>query len=291
VRTRLKKAGKTNFFMFGEAFDGSDPLVGSYTKAGMMDSVFYFPQRFQVFNDVFRKHGPTANVDRLLKAREANYGQAAQPDGIGVAPNRALVNFMDNHDVPRFLFTEGEAWETPVCKDSKNCPQALRAALTYLLTEDGIPCMYYGTEQDFTGGNDPGNREPLWHSKFRTDGTTFKHIRHVLDIRREHEALRRGTFTPVWTTEHVGTEPDAGMLAFERVSGNDYALVVINTSPTQTSATANADAAMALPGLPASVSKLSDALGTVKGVVNVPASKKLSVSLPPYGAAIFVPAR
>ena len=291
VRARLKKAGKSNFIMFGEAFDGSDSLVGSYTQAGMMDSVFYFPQRFQVFNDVFRKHGPTANVERLLQAREQHYGKAAQPEGIGVAPNRALVNFMDNHDVPRFLFTEGEAWETPVCKESKNCTQALRAALTYLFTEDGIPCMYYGTEQEFTGGNDPGNREPLWHSKYRSDGVTFQYIRKVLDIRREHEALRRGSFKPVWTTEHVGSEPDAGMLAFERASGSDYALVVINTHPTQTSSTVNGDAVMTLGSLPAGVTRLSDALGTLKAPLTVSAQKTLQVSLPPYGAAILVPAR
>ena len=54
----------------------------------------------------------------------------------------ALVNFMDNHDVTRFLF-------------DKPSPAALQNALAFLLTEDGIPCIYYGTEQEFDGGNDP----------------------------------------------------------------------------------------------------------------------------------------
>jgi alpha-amylase len=290
VRTRLKKAGKTNFIMFGEAFDGSDKLVGSYTHKGMMDSVFYFPQRFQVFNDVFRRNGPTANVERLLTARETHYGKEAQAGGIGIAPNRALVNFMDNHDVPRFLFTRGEGYDTPVCIESDNCTQALRAALTYLFTEDGIPCLYYGTEQEFQGGNDPGNREPLWHSKFKTDGETFRHISKVLGIRRTHEALRRGSFKPVWTTEHVGSEEDAGMLAFERATDGDYALVVINTSPTHTSATASGAALMTLGSLPAGVSTLKDELGTLDAV-SVPANKQLKITLPPYGAAILVPQR
>jgi hypothetical protein len=113
----------------------------------------------------------------------------------------------------------------------------------------------------------------------------------VLDIRREHEALRRGSFKPVWTTEHVGSEPDAGMLAFERASGSDYALVVINTHPTQTSSTVNGDAVMTLGSLPAGVTRLSDALGTLKAPLTVSAQKTLQVSLPPYGAAILVPAR
>ena len=31
-----------------------------------------------------------------------------------------------------------------------------------MLTQDGIPCVYYGTEQDFHGGNDPENRERMF---------------------------------------------------------------------------------------------------------------------------------
>src|SRR5262249_28794250 len=53
VRDRLKAQGKERFLMFGEAFDGNDKLLGSYTQEGMLDSVFYFSQRFQVFRDVF----------------------------------------------------------------------------------------------------------------------------------------------------------------------------------------------------------------------------------------------
>ena len=33
---------RCNFFMFGEAFDGSDELLGSYTQGNGVDSLFYF---------------------------------------------------------------------------------------------------------------------------------------------------------------------------------------------------------------------------------------------------------
>ena len=31
MRAHAKKLGKQNFFMFGEAFDGNDELMGTYT--------------------------------------------------------------------------------------------------------------------------------------------------------------------------------------------------------------------------------------------------------------------
>jgi glycosidase len=42
TRKRLAAENKTRFLMFGEAFDGNDALVGSYTGPGSLDSVFYF---------------------------------------------------------------------------------------------------------------------------------------------------------------------------------------------------------------------------------------------------------
>ncbi|MHB8879493.1 MAG: alpha-amylase family glycosyl hydrolase, partial [Myxococcaceae bacterium] len=53
VRERLARQGKERFLMFGEAFDGRDDLLGSFTAPDELDSVFYFSQRFRVFADVF----------------------------------------------------------------------------------------------------------------------------------------------------------------------------------------------------------------------------------------------
>ena len=153
VRARLAPQGKSRFLMFGEAFDGNDKLLGSYTQEGMLDSVFYFSQKFQVFRDVFssahdaKEQKGTEQITKLWADRKVNYRTEPQPGGIGVAPSKSLVNFMDNHDVSRFLF------------DAAGDKAALRNAFVLLMTEEGIPCLYYGTEQDFAGGNDPSNRE------------------------------------------------------------------------------------------------------------------------------------
>ena len=85
VRRRLADAGKTNFFMFGEAFDGRDDLIGSFTLnegGGRLDSVFYFSQKFRVFDDVFARGGATSSIQRLLEERDVNYGHMASNNAL-----------------------------------------------------------------------------------------------------------------------------------------------------------------------------------------------------------------
>jgi len=282
VRRRLAERGKTNFFMFGEAFDGDDALLGSFTAPNELDSVFYFSQKFQVFGDVFLRGQGTKKIEDLYAQRSVNYATTAQPGGIGVAPRDALVNFLDNHDVPRFLyeFTDGRFEEGR---------RRLKAALAYLLTEDGIPCLYYGTEQDFSGGNDPANREDLAWSGYRTDGDTFRWIAKLTALRRTYPALRRGNFTIRWTTERVGDEQDAGIVAFERAMGEERALVVINTRDkmSETSASTLGGGAMVV-GIPPGT-MLVDVLGD-GAPVTVSAAGDVVVRVGGFGAAVYVPA-
>lgn len=285
VRARLAQRGKKNFLMFGEIFDGRDDLIGSYTRPGELDSVFYFSQHFQVFHDVFQMaHDPaqqkgTLQIAELWAARVKNYGTEPQENGIGVAPHKALVNFLDNHDRARFLF------------DAGGDLAALRNALTLLFTEDGMPCIYYGTEQDFAGGNDPANREVLWDTGFPTTGDTFRHMSKLARIRKKYAALRRGDLGVVYATAATGEERDAGLLAFERKGGDaadDYALVVINTNARHPSAPLGAGQKP----LKASVrggTVLVDVLDPAGSTVTVKNDGTVEVTVPPQSAMILIP--
>lgn len=283
VRTRLRQQNKNRFLMFGEAFDGNDQLLGSYTQEGMLDSVFYFSQHYQVFRDVFQnaydetKQKGTEQIAKLWADRRKNYRNDPQPDGIGVAPSRALVNFMDNHDVARFLFY------------ANNDKDILRNALVLLMTEEGIPCLYYGTEQDFAGGNDPANREVLWNTGFARTGDTFLHFRKLARIRAQYDALRKGDTNVIWSSAHVGTEEDAGIIAYERTGGDAgpaYALVVINTNNRKDSATADAGKTMKLSVQPGT---LVDVLDPERKAYPVPPSGELRVSVPKQRSMILIP--
>ncbi|MEM6954725.1 MAG: alpha-amylase family glycosyl hydrolase [Myxococcota bacterium] len=275
LRQRLAAAGKENFLLFGEAFDGNDALVGSYTMPGRLDSVFYFPQKFQVFGDVFMRGGPTTKIQELYEQRAINYGDRHQPGGIGLSPHDALINFIDNHDLPRFLFESNDV-------------RSLRASLAFLLTQDGVPCIYYGTEQDFSGGNDPANREVLWETGMPRDGETFQWIAQLTRIRRTYRALRRGDFVIRWVTPRTGDEQDAGIVAFDRTTDEgDYALVVINAQGrkrSESSARTLGGEDMVVGAAPGSV--LVDALTGQRYTVS--GAGQLNVAVDPFGAVILV---
>jgi hypothetical protein len=56
-------------------------------------------------------------------------------------------------------------------------------------------------------------------------------------MRKEHEALRRGTVAIRWTTDRPRGDRDSGILAFERTTAGQTLLVVINTADDQESET------------------------------------------------------
>ena len=289
IRAHARSIGKKNFFMFGEAFDGNDELLGRYTQGEGVDSVFYFSAKYQVFDDVFGRGQVTDQVRRLFEARSnladgiagddptlPRYSTTPKTngpvdgDGNALVPSQLLVHFLDNHDVPRYLYSFPDLAK-------------LHTALTYLLTFDGIPCIYYGTEQALRGGPDPSNREDMWHSGFRTDGETYRLTQKLIRLRKDLAPLRRGDVAFRCTTTD-----GPGILAFERHYNGESVLVVINTSDeaskTTDVCTGQAGAAMQTGFSPGAT--LRDHLfGTT--VPPVGADGTLTVSVPARGAMIL----
>ena len=281
VRERAKKIGKSKFILFGEALDGRDDLLGSFTQPEELDSVFYFSQHFRVFHDVFALAGdpaqqkPTSAIASLWSEKVDHYGKTAQENGIGVAPPKALVNFIDNHDRPRFLY------------DSNYDRAALRNALSFLFTEEGIPCIYYGTELDFYGGNDPANREVLWTTGFPTNGETFQHIVKLARVRKQYDALRLGNTIVRYASNVASGAIDAGLFAFERTggdAGDAYALVVLNANGAQESSPPAPGIAVELaPG-----ARLVDALDPAHEPFVVTGEGTVAVAVPAQSTRILV---
>ncbi|HET6612221.1 MAG TPA: alpha-amylase family glycosyl hydrolase [Kofleriaceae bacterium] len=260
IREHAAAIGKDNFFLFGEAYDGNDQLIGAYTfpgkdeegKFGRLDSVFYFSQKYRVIDPVFKQGQATKNIECMYRMRMGTAaddpwcmtnGYAAGPTypdnphapsdegGIGIAPNHVLVSFLDNHDLARFLFEDASV-------------EALKNAVFFLLTWDGIPCIYYGTEQLFDGGTDPKNREDMFRGNaergfapFDTGNDMFRYVQALIAVRKEHPALRRGEVAITWSTARPRGARDSGIFAFERVADDETALVVVNTADDQQSET------------------------------------------------------
>lgn len=305
LRTRLAEQGKTNFLMFGEIFDGDDELIGSFTKKDLpdgptlqreqscvpdgqpitgdqLDSAFYFSQHFTAVRGVFQDAGPTDQIRTLWDQRSSNWGTEAMANSTGLIPSDVPINFLDNHDVARFLF-----WLRERPEGERRA--LLHNALAFLMTAQGIPCIYYGTEQELSGGNDPANRERMWDTGFDTAGETFLWTKRLIAIRGAYPSLRRGGLVVAYSTPNTGEEPDAGILAFERAGGDaggSYSLIVFNTNQDHDSVTRNGDEAMAV--LAPAGTELVEVL-TGERVV-VAADGTLELSVPPIGRGIYIPA-
>ena len=300
LRQRLHEKGKDKFLLFGEVFDGNDELNGRFTKTDLpseeelasenecvtdgepisgdqLDSVFYFPQHFQAIRDVFQGNQGTQRIADLWAQRPLNWGTSAPQLGVGVAPSDLPINFIDNHDVPRFL------WQGSV--------DGLHNALTFVFTSQGIPCIYYGTEQEFDGGNDPSNREDMEPTEFATDGRTFAVTRKLAEIRKKSAALRKGGVNVVWSSDRTGDEADAGVFAFERAGGDaggSYAVVVFNAHPEKASAPGFEGNAMKVTAAPGTV--LKDALGSGRtATVGAGGDVVIDPPLDPQSALILLP--
>ena len=220
VHAYAASIGKPNFFMFGEVYDGSDAKCGSYTGtqsggAFALDSVLDYPLYFKV-NSVFASaSGNTGQIEDRYNAIAANYDPAAQ---------MRLVTFLDNHDQPRFLSLGGD-----------NNADRLNVALAFLYTARGIPCLYYGTEQAFNGGNDPNDREDMFAGQFEQGPSLgdnfnmthplFQMVARLNNFRRLYPALQTGSHVNLWNNPN-----GPGLFAYARRLGTQEVLVVFNTS-------------------------------------------------------------
>lgn len=217
-------SGQPNFFMFGECYDGSDALCGSYTgtQGGgpfKLDSVLDYPLYFKV-NSVFATaSGNTKQIEDRYSAIPANYDPAAQ---------MRLVTFLDNHDQARFL-SSGNA---------NNNTDRLNVALVFLYTARGVPCLYYGTEQAFNGGNDPNDREDMFDGQFEQGPSLgdnfnmthpqFRLVAMLNNFRRLYAPLRTGTHV------NKSSNPSGpGLLSYARRLGTQEVFVVVNTAGSQ----------------------------------------------------------
>lgn len=240
IREYAYSLGKRWFFLYGELV-GNDDAINRYTGANTptqvdnktvyfgLTSVLDFPLYWTLPNTIKGITSPTALINRY----EALRGHALTRGELG----RYLVTFVDNHDQIGQDYKRRFAADTP--------DRQVIAGIGYLLCAMGTPCIYYGTEQGFSGqGN---GDEFIREAMFNLDDSTKNHLNQNCNIYQEiakiaqlfktREALRFGR---MYFREISGNERDFGLpqsqsctLAFSRILANEEVLIAYNTSTTQ----------------------------------------------------------
>ena len=132
--------------------------------------------------DAARAKLPAARhaVGPLVRAAPAKYGTNLTRAAAAAAarPLRPLERvpsedtFLENHDNPRFAGLTSD-------------PSLRKNAIAFTILADGIPIIYEGQEQGYTGGADPANREAVWLSGYSTTSTLYTFIAAVNQIRNQ----------------------------------------------------------------------------------------------------------
>jgi glycosidase len=229
--------GKRNFFTFGEVFDGEEKIaafIGRNTTEGGdfvgVDAALDFPL-FGALPWVIKGMAPPTAVSGVFDHRRhvqqhivSSHGQASGH----------FVTFLDNHDMKsRMRFVDRSQ---PTRFDGQ-----VTAALACLFSLQGIPCVYYGTEQGLSGQGDGDShvREALWGkpNAFDESNTFYLALRDIARVRAGNPPLRYGRqyFRPVsGDRQTFGMSSFApGVLAFSRILNEDETVVVVNATANQ----------------------------------------------------------
>ncbi len=225
IRSHATSLGKARFLLLGEVWEHEDAKLAQFVGTGrpldeegqpegddsqrLLDSVTDFPTYYACL-DVFAKQRPPS----LLQERWQRLADGPMDQGY----RDGLLTFLDNHDVPRFLWRGNGCWSRPAREEM------LRLALVYLLTMPGLPCLYQGTEQGFHGGHDPSNREDMFHH-FDPGHALYGFIAGLARLRADHPACRHGAVRFLQADSQ-----GPGVLAIERAAKEDTILVVLNTA-------------------------------------------------------------
>ncbi|KAF4120887.1 alpha-amylase, partial [Geosmithia morbida] len=179
-------------YTIGEVFDGGVDYLAGYDGllGGLLNYAVYYPM-----NEFYQQTGTSQSLADMIDEVSEKF---ADPTALGT--------FLDNHDNARWLST-------------KNDKSLLKNALAFVILSRGIPIVYYGTEQGYSGGADPANREDLWRSNFSEDSDLYT----ALTVFNEARVSAGG----LGGNDHRHLSTEDGVYAWSRADG---ILIVITTN-------------------------------------------------------------
>jgi glycosidase len=295
IREYAQRFGKHNFFLFGEVVD-DDRTIQKYIgrnsrmentneRFPSLDAALDFPLYF-ILEDVIKGFASPAFLrDRYNAFRDlyADHGEAG----------RYFVTFVDNHDQmarPYRRFMHDNPY-----------PRQAVLAIGYLLTSQGVPCIYYGTEQGFDGAghDDSYVRECMFGGEwgafdssgrhfFNPNNEIYQGISELAEIRLQQPALRYGRqyFREISGNGTVFGHPLDGhcTLAYSRILDTEEILVAMNLDNQPRSDYVTVDYKISSPG-----QKMTDLLAPTEQhtVLEDNGRAFVKIPLPAHGIALL----
>lgn len=289
IMAHAKAEGIENFHVFGEVYDPNPEALSSFTTEGKLPAVLDFGFQSAV-GGVFFEDKPVSTIetliaqDHLYNDEDSNVNQ--------------LLTFLGNHDMGRPGFFLNK--HLPNASNEEKLQRSMLAHAMMFFSR-GVPVVYYGDEQGFTGdGNDVDAREDMMPSKvasyndntllgtkqttkndnFNSQHPLYKSIAEYAAIRKQQPLLQYGV------QENKFFDDKKQVFAFARVANdtmpnggvaqqNDEALLVVfNVSAEQQTVT---------------VSQQYESYLVVSGAAKISASDngETQITLPAFSFGLF----
>jgi pullulanase-type alpha-1,6-glucosidase len=283
LQAHAASLGNGDFFMFGEVFDSNPSFMSTYTTEGGLQATLDFG--FQSRAQGFAASSAATNDLRDFFAQDDFYTDAD-------SNAYSLPTFLGNHDMGRIGRFVAQA--NPGASDTELLARD-RLAHTLMYLVRGMPVVYYGDEQGFTGdGGDKDARQDMMPSQVAsyndddligTDATTadanfdaahpiYSFLADLAALKAAHPALQDGAQVHRYSTS------EAGIYAFSRIDaeeGIEYVVALNNSEGEKTQAIQTFAANAAFTGIWPSA---GDPLST--GDTGL-----LTITVPPLSAVVY----
>ncbi|KAJ6035929.1 alpha-amylase [Penicillium herquei] len=139
--------------------DNGDPATGCPYQE-YLDGILNYPIYYQL---LYAFESTSGSISDLYNMINSVASDCSDPTLLG--------NFIENHDNPRF------AYYTSDYSQAKN-------VISFMFFSDGIPIVYAGQEQHYSGGAVPYDREATWLSGYSTTAELYTWITTTNSIRK-----------------------------------------------------------------------------------------------------------
>ena len=230
--TAIPEPEGDRFYLVGETFAYDDAgLIRRYVDPDeMLDGQFDFPFKARLCEALFTPGGNLGSFASWMTGNDTFYGDGA-----------LMTTWIGNHDIPRPIHFasgqidncrqgsfagdpntpeyDGNGWTNQYDQPRDARPyELLGLAFAVMMTNPGIPLIYYGDEIGLAGGGDPDNRRMMpWNDDdllpaqiaLRDDVRALARIRAENPVLSRGQRINRTTSQNTWVYSMIGCGDDA----------------------------------------------------------------------------------
>lgn len=193
------KSVKPDAFLIAEIWEDCQ----SFVNGDEFDSAMNYKFTYACEDFFATQKINVSEFDNILNRLRIRYKKPVQA---------SMMNFLDSHDVKRFLYSCGEE------------VNRLKLAVLFQMTYDGIPSIYYGDEVGISGFSEDEYRRTMIWNEGEQNKELLQYYKKLIKIRNNNIELRRGI------VETIYTDNQNGVYGFNRSFANENTTIIINNS-------------------------------------------------------------